>query len=553
MIKMLRGAFCNHCRERYLEDRMGAGGGILMNVMILTPQQMNEADRLTIATGITGSWLMENAGFAILDVVLRHYPEIMRAVVLCGPGNNGGDGYVLARLLALRGVAVALYCSAPAKSGTDAEVAQSHWNGAVYPLETLNLQHGDVVIDALYGAGFRGALQDAETRAAQVVSESGVPIISVDLPSGIDGLTGQHQGPCFRADHTVTFFRKKPGHLLYPGRALCGQLHVVDIGISPRVLTEIAPKLYENSPDLFGSRLPQSDPETHKYAHDAVGIFCGGAGATGATRLSARAAAKAGAGAVIMLATIEAVPELASHLTSTMIRTIDNPECLTHCINDKKYAVFIVGPGFRDLPRLRETVLALLQSKRKLNLVFDADVFSAFASDAETLFSAIEKSTCTVVMTPHDGEFQRLFGDISQSDLAKHEMALAAAKRAFCTIIYKGPDTVIASPDGRASINSNGGTMLATAGSGDVLAGAVAGLLAQSMPAFEAACCAVYHHADTGQRLGDGLIAEQLADAIRLPTNKRNVALHNRFYDPPPSLNEFRSATLRLPKQKPGA
>jgi ADP-dependent NAD(P)H-hydrate dehydratase / NAD(P)H-hydrate epimerase len=494
--------------------------GSFMDHTLLTPKQMNEVDRLTIASGIAGSWLMENAGYAMLDVVLRHYPQMMRAVILCGPGNNGGDGYVVARLLAMRGVAVALYRAAPAKHGTDAALAQQHWVGPTAELSTLKIQHGDVVIDALYGAGFRGALEGADALSARVVEESGAPVISVDLPSGVDGLTGQHQGPHFRADHTVTFFRKKPGHLLYPGRALCGQLHVADIGVPERTLNDIGLTLFENGPHLFSDSLPQPAPETHKYTRGAVGVFSGGAGATGAARLSANAAAKAGAGAVILLAPVDAVPELASHLTSAMIRTLNTQDALTHCIHDKKYRSFVIGPGFRDLPRLRGTVLALLHSKRTLNLVFDADVFSAFADDADSLFSAIEKSPCTVVMTPHEGEFERLFGDIAQSDLAKQEKALAAAKRARCTVIYKGPDTVIAAPDGHATINSNGGTMLATAGSGDVLAGVVAGLLAQGMPAFEAACAAVYAHADAGQRLGDGLIAEELANAICLSTNR---------------------------------
>ncbi len=487
---------------------------------LLTPDQMSEADRLTIASGIAGLWLMENAGYTVLDVVLRHYPEMTRAVVLCGPGNNGGDGYVVARLFAARGVPVALYRSLPAKQGSDAALAQSRWSSPIEDLSTLKIQPGDVVIDALYGAGFCGDLQGADVFAAQMVSQSGVPVISVDLPSGVDGLTGQHQGLCFRADHTVTFFRKKPGHLLYPGRALCGQLHVADIGISPRMLTNIHPMLFENDLHLFGNSVPQPDAETHKYARGAVGVFSGGAGATGAARLSALAAAKAGAGAVILLSPVDSVPELASHLTSAMIRTLDSPDALTHCIHDRKYGSFVIGPGFRDLPRLKETVLALLSSKRTLNLVFDADVFSAFAGDAGALFSAIEKSTCHVVMTPHEGEFQRIFSTIAQSDLAKHEKALAAAKLAHCTIIFKGPDTVIATPDGRGAINSNGGAMLATAGSGDVLAGVVAGLLAQGMPAYEAACAAVFVHAEAGQRLGYGLIAEQLANAIILPTNR---------------------------------
>lgn len=486
---------------------------------LLTPEQMRQVDKLTIASGISGSVLMENAGYAVLDVLLHHYPGLKRAVILCGPGNNGGDGYVVARLLALRGVEVALYRAAPPHAGTDAVLAQSAWTGIPKALDLLTLEDGDVVIDALYGAGFRGALHGADARAAQHVLASGVPVISVDLPSGINGLTGQHQGSCFAATHTVTFFCKKSGHLLFPARAMCGELRVANIGIPSRVLSKIRPSLWQNSVDIFADCLPHAASDTHKYARGAVGVFCGGAGTTGAARLAALAAVKTGAGAVMILAPKDAVPELAAHLTSAMIGIIGNDADLSDRIDDEKYDTFVIGPGFREMPRLRTTVLALVLSRRALNLVLDADVFSAFAADPQTLFGAIQNSTCNVVMTPHDGEFQRLFADIVRNSDAKHEKAIAAAKLAGCTLIYKGPDSVIAAPDGRAVINANGSSILATAGSGDVLAGVLAGLLAQGMPAFEAACAAVYIHAEAGQRFGHGLIAEDLARAIRLPTN----------------------------------
>jgi ADP-dependent NAD(P)H-hydrate dehydratase / NAD(P)H-hydrate epimerase len=487
---------------------------------VLTPEQMNEADRLTIASGIAGSQLMENAGYAIMEVALAQYPSLSRAVVLCGPGNNGGDGYVVARLLTERGVQIALYRSHPPKPNTDAAVACSRWRGPIHDLGALKIEAADLVIDALYGAGFRGALQDADARAAELVRAAGVPVVAVDLPSGVDGLTGQHSGPAFTADHTVTFFCKKPGHLLYPGRTVCGRLHVADIGMSPRVLNDIKPMLFENSPASFDRHLPQTNVQTHKYARGAVGVFTGGPGATGAARLSALAAAKAGAGAVIALAPQSAVAELGAHLTSAMIRTIDNPNALPHIMADKKYAAFVIGPGFGNLPRLKDITLTLLQAPRPFGLVLDADVFTAFANEPEMLFAAIAKSKVDVVMTPHDGEFHRLFSTIANTDLAKHEKARVAAKRAHCTLVYKGPDTVIAAPDGCAAINTNGGPMLATAGSGDVLSGVVAGLLAQGMSAYQAACAAVHIHADAGQRLGMGLIAEALAAAIYLPSHE---------------------------------
>ncbi|MGL4489185.1 MAG: NAD(P)H-hydrate epimerase, partial [Rhizobiaceae bacterium] len=419
-----------------------------MHHALLTPEQMSEADRLTISSGITGSWLMENAGHAVMDVVLKHYPEINRAVVLCGPGNNGGDGYVVARLMRERGVPTVVYCRQDPKPHSDAALACIRWRGETRQLETLTIEPADVVIDALYGAGFRGTLESADAQAAQIVAESNARVIAVDLPSGIDGVKGTHQGQSFASNHTVTFFCKKPGHLLYPARALCGQLHVANIGISTRVLREIKPTLFENGPALFESAWPKADPQTHKYARGAIGVFSGGAGATGAARLSALSAAKAGAGAVIMFATTSAVADLSAHLTSAMIRTIDNPNTIPHIISDRKYAALVIGPGFGDLPRLRETVATLLQSSRPIPLVLDADVFSAFADDPQTLFAAIQKSSCPVVLTPHEGEFQRLFTAIANTDMAKHEKARAAATLSHATVIYKGPDTIIAAPDG---------------------------------------------------------------------------------------------------------
>jgi hydroxyethylthiazole kinase-like uncharacterized protein yjeF len=348
-------------------------------------------------------------------------------------------------------------------------------------------------------------------------SESGAPVVAVDLPSGLSGLSGNCRWrSAFRADHTVTFFRKKPGHLLQPGRALCGALHVADIGISPRVLGAIKPVLFENGPHVYERALPRPPEAAHKYTRGAVGVFSGEAHATGAARLCAASAARAGAGAVTLLGPEEALTAMAAQVTSAMLRKADTIADVEAVAGEDRFRALVIGPGFGRYRYLHETVLALLSASVRRGLVLDADVFSAFALEGDVLFSAIKASAATIIMTPHEGEFARLFPDIAASRLPKHEKTLAAAKRSGAVIILKGADSVIASPDGRAAINSNGGPELATAGSGDVLAGVVGGLLAQGMATFEAGCAAVHLHAAAGMRLGPGLVAEELAAEIRL-------------------------------------
>jgi ADP-dependent NAD(P)H-hydrate dehydratase / NAD(P)H-hydrate epimerase len=481
---------------------------------VLTPQEMAQADALTIASGISGLWLMDNAGQAVKSVVLRHYPDVRRAVILCGPGNNGGDGYVVARLLGALGIEAKLYRSAPPKAGSDAALAAGAWTGPVLPIAQVEFRPGDVVIDALYGAGFRGKLEGEEAQAVELVKVSGAPVVAVDLPSGLSGLTGKADGPVIRADHTVTFLCKKPGHLLYPGRKLCGELHVADIGISLPLSGAVTTALFEVTPALFAAALPRPATDTHKYRRGHAGVFSGGIKSTGAARLAAVAAGRAGAGAVTVFSPPDAVIAHASYLTSVMMKTAGNAEAVSELIKDERLTSIVIGPGFGRFDWLREVTGLILKSAVPRGLVLDADIFSAFAERPTDLFSAIAASNCQVVLTPHQGEFERMFQDIASSDLSKVDMARAAAKRASALIVYKGPDTVIAAPDGRAAINANGGPELATAGSGDVLAGMIAGLLAQGMPAFEAACAGAYLHGQAGARAGLGLIAEDLVGAI---------------------------------------
>jgi ADP-dependent NAD(P)H-hydrate dehydratase / NAD(P)H-hydrate epimerase len=481
---------------------------------VLTPAEMAQADALTIASGIAGLWLMENAGHAVKSTILRQYPEICRAIVLCGPGNNGGDGYVVARLLLALGIETIVHRSGLPKAGSDAGVAAEAWEGQILPLTKIDPRPGDIIIDAFYGAGFRGRLEGAEARAIDLVNVSGLPVVAIDLPSGLPGLTGKSEGPVIRAEHTVTFFRKKPAHLLYPGRALCGVLHVAEIGIIRCTLDEIQPALWENGPALFADFLPKQQADTHKYLRGHAGVFSGGPNSTGAARLAAMAAARAGAGAVTVLSPADALVTHAAHLTSVMLKTADNARETSTFLQDERLSSLVIGPAFGRYDWLREVAGLITESGVPRGLVLDADIFSAFVQRPTDLFAAIAASPCRTVLTPHQGEFERMFPDIAASDLSKVEMARAAARRSSAVIVYKGPDTVIAAPDGRAAISTNGGPELATAGSGDVLAGVIGGLLAQGMPPFEAACASVYIHGQAGSRCGSGLIAEDLVAAI---------------------------------------
>ncbi|MGY6709115.1 MAG: NAD(P)H-hydrate dehydratase [Rhizobiaceae bacterium] len=482
---------------------------------LLTPREMAEADRLAIASGPhDGYGLMLNAGRVIVAEILQRYPEASGFDVLCGPGNNGGDGYVAARLLAQRGVQVHVWALAPPKDGGDAARARGDCPLEAAPLEDFMPEAGRVVIDALFGAGLAKPLEGAASAAVERVGEAGCPVVAVDLPSGISGDSGQMTGAAFAADLTVTFFRLKPGHLLMPGRRHCGATVLADIGIPARVLDEIEPLAFRNGPGLWAEMLPMPEEDTHKYRRGHVGVMSGGPSATGAARLAAMGAARAGAGAVTLLSPSSAVLVNAAHLTAIMLRRADSVDDLADFVKERKPAGFVLGPGAGVNHHTRTHALELLAMKNGPALVLDADGITACAEAPDTLFAAAD-GAAGLVLTPHEGEFGRLFPDLDAGTVpSKLERARRAAARAHAVVVLKGADTVVAAPDGRAAINANGTPWLATAGSGDVLAGLIAGLVAQGMPAFEAACAAVWIHAEAGASFGPGLIAEDLPGLV---------------------------------------
>ncbi|WP_428428704.1 NAD(P)H-hydrate dehydratase [Pararhizobium sp.] len=481
-------------------------------VSIITPTEMSAIDSDAAHSGIDSFRLMTSAGLAVSAAALRIYPQALRFVVLCGPGNNGGDGYIAAAGLKRSGAEVAVYALGDtAHLKGDAARAHAQWADSVETLRACRPETGDVVIDALFGAGLSRPVPDDAAFVMQVVAQAQIPVIAIDLPSGLDGRTGQVLGKSFRASHTITFMARKPGHLLLPGRTLCGSLDVFDIGIPESLLRSHASRLCENGPHLWAGYTHVLDPSAHKFTRGHLAVFSGGPLSTGAARLSAVAGLTAGAGLVTLASASAAITANAAHLTAVMLKEVEDAAALSHWLADRRISAFVLGPGFGDLEKARQ--YALLLGERAL--VLDADGITAFKDDPAPLFDVFAQGEPHLVMTPHEGEFARLFADIdADPTLSKVDRALAAAKRSHAVIVYKGADTVIASPDGRAAINTNAPPWLATAGSGDTLAGIIGAHLAQGMPAFEAAAAGVWRHGRAGAKAGEGLTAEDLAAAI---------------------------------------
>ena len=483
--------------------------------ILLTPDAMARVDAAAASSGIDSFGLMLRAGEAVAAAALRHFPGALRFVILCGPGNNGGDGYVAASALARAGADVHVY-SLVETVALKGDAARAH---AACPLPVMAIERfhpdaGEVIIDALFGAGLTRDLPAAVQALMRAVRESGLPVLAVDLPSGIDGATGEIRGEAFEASHTVTFMTRKPGHVLLPGRLQCGTLEVFDIGIPRRIVEAEARPLWINGPAIWAGHARHSSAHDHKYRRGHVTVFSGPQMATGAGRLSAEAALRAGAGLVTLASPSEALATNAAHLTAVMLSSVDGVDDLSEWLSDTRRTTFVLGPGFGDRQRARAFAEMIGEAGRKL--VLDADGITAFADTAERLNASFGSGEPRLVVTPHEGEFSRLFPEIAADrSLGKVEKALAAARVLGGIVVYKGADTVIAAPDGRAAIEEKAPATLATAGSGDVLAGIIGAKLANGMPAFEAACAAVYQHGQAALRAGRTLTAEDLITQIQ--------------------------------------
>ncbi|MCV2447007.1 NAD(P)H-hydrate dehydratase [Paracoccus sp. DMF] len=498
---------------------------------ILTTRQMRAVEDTAIGSGsVSGLALMRRAGAGVVAALLAQWPALAmrpgQAVILCGPGNNGGDGYVVARLLALRGWRVRLAALAPPAT-PDARAAAAEWGGEALPLEALETAElgPDVLwLDALFGTGLQRALAP-EIAALLRAAARGGRIVAVDILSGICADSGRMLGDADLppAALTVSFHRAKLGHVLDRGGMLAGRLRIADIGLGPWQ-DRAGP-----CAGLAGPLPGLLKRAGHKYDHGHALVLGGGPGHGGAARLSARAALRVGAGLVTLACPPEALAENAARLDAVMLTPLADAAGLRALLRDARLSAVALGPGL-GLERARALVPEALGSGRAA--VLDADALTAFADRPEALFAALHPR---VLLTPHGGEFARLFPDLAARLAAPAEAGPAfsrldaarlAAARAGCAVLLKGPDTVVAAPDGTACIaaalGADAAPWLATAGAGDVLTGIVAGLLARGLAPLAAAGAGAWLHAEAARDFGPGLIAEDLPE--RLPAVLRRLA-----------------------------
>lgn len=482
-------------------------------VDLLSVAQTRRLDACAVARGVCGYALMEAAGAGLARAALDAAPGARSAAVLCGPGANGGDGFVAARHLAGAGLSVAVHALGPRAALTgDAALAAADWSGPVAPLADWRPGRESIVIDALFGAGLSRPLGGAALEAVRRMNDWRGPgriAVAADIPSGIDGDSGASLGEAARCDVTVTFERRKPGHLLLPGREACGRVVVVPIGAPAACVEEAGGDLRTVGPAGWRPLWRGARVAGHKYDRGHAVVLSGGATRTGAARLAARAALRVGAGLVTLAAPREALGVAAAHLTAIMLTACDDAGGLSVILADTRLNSVALGPAGGVGARMTEMTLAALGSGAAVTL--DADGLTSASNRPEALFEAIRTRAAPVTLTPHEGEFRRLFPALDGSKLVR---ARAAARISGAVVILKGADSVVAAPDGRAAILDIDAPWLATAGSGDVLTGLVAGLAAQGVPAFEGASAAVWLHATAGRRLGPGLIAEDLAEVL---------------------------------------
>jgi hydroxyethylthiazole kinase-like uncharacterized protein yjeF len=486
---------------------------------ILTAQQMRQAEQFAVQAGAQLIILMERAGLAVAERIFERYQKCP-TLVLCGPGNNGGDGFVVARHLSAKGwpVRVLLYGKME-ELAPEAKIAASRWKGAVMTATSTAVANviekgARLVVDALYGIGLKRAVSGEAATILQVINNASLPVVAVDIPSGLNSDTGQIFGQTLAAEMTVTFFRKKPAHVLMPGRMLCGDVFVADIGIPDEAMQGLTLQLTENHPDLWSAYFPRPRLNMNKYDRGHAVVY-GGAYLTGASRLAALSAQRMGAGLVSIAAPHISYMVYALWMTSIIVREFDDKNFATtfnEIISDRRINVAILGPGAGVDDNTKAAVLACLSAKKRC--VIDADAISVFARDYEMLRNALEPMHHQAVLTPHEGEFDRIFNRVADSTKDKITRTKAAAAAIQCPVLLKGADSVIATPEGLAVVNTNAPATLATAGTGDVLAGFIGGLMAQGVDAFIAACMGTWMHGAIATEFGPCLIAEDLINGL---------------------------------------
>jgi len=473
---------------------------------VLTAAEMSKADAAAIAGGIPGIQLMTAAGAATAHAITEKFKPCP-ALVLCGPGNNGGDGLIAAQHLKKAGWPVRVACMVKRNDlKSDAALAAQKWDGEIESLNSnLSVHQTGLIVDAIFGTGFDRALDPELIILFEKIRTRKIPVAAVDVPSGLNATTGTVSAGTLKADLTVTFCRKKTGHVLLPGKSYCGSIVVAEIGITDQTVAALKTTCFENHPALWLKDFPLPGAESHKYARGHALVY-GGEKRTGAACLAAAAAQKIGAGVVTITSPKERLPVYAGYRASIMVDECNSVEDLKAILRDERKNAVLIGPGAGVNDALRQAVDAVLSFHK--SGVLDADVFSVYQKIPQDLFP---KLSPRYVLTPHEGEFERLFGLMEGNKL---ERALKAAKIANAIVLLKGADTVIAAPDGTAVINTNAPPALATAGSGDVLSGIITGLIAQGMPPFMAACAAAWLQGQAAQAQGLGLTAEDIINQL---------------------------------------
>ena len=479
-----------------------------MNNAILSCKNHNDLDKKTIKKFIPGFKLMENAGKVIFNEINKKFKKNKRIKILCGPGNNGGDGFVLARLLQNKGYKNnELFCLVKKnKLKGDAKIASKKFNGKIKNFSDLNISSNDLIIDGIFGSGLKRNISGKLKKIIDKINYKKPYCLSIDIPTGVNGDTGEIKGVAIKSKQTVTFTRKKPGHLLYPGKEYCGAVVVHNIGIDLEKL-KFQPYIFENHPDNWKEKFPWPNQKSHKYTRGYTLIICGEK-LTGATRLAARGAARIGCGLLCL-----AVPKTRFEIYSVenpiaLIETIEKDDDLDKILKDKRINTVLLGPGLGTDKKKIKLILKIVKEKKR-NVVLDADALK------NNFKKILLKKKTNIVITPHQGEFSNILQSLKiKKNKSDFEISTKLSKKEKINLILKGSTTLICSQDGRVAINNNASPFLATGGSGDVLSGMITGLISQKMDIFDACCAAVWIHGEIAKVKGPGLIAEDLPEMI---------------------------------------
>ncbi len=479
---------------------------------LLTTEEMIRAEKLAMENGTSSLILMENAGNGVAEDVVKRFARGSKVVVLCGPGRNGGDGFVAARRLRERGYHIRLaLLGDKQKIPAEAQEMAKRWDETIEPMTPECLDGAQLIVDAIFGSGLKDDVRDIPAQMIEDVTRRNLPVVAVDMPTGVDATSGQIRGTAFKAVSTVSFYRRKTGQVLFPGRIYCGDVTTVDIGIPASVMKEVGPRAFSDQPELWLKYYPRLKLTGHKYDRGHAVVVSGEMERTGAARMGARAALRMGAGLVSLASSKSAFYINAAQLTAIMVDAYEGPDGLAELLTDPRITAVMIGPGAGLTEETQQNVAAVLGSASAA--VIDADGLTAFEDEPSVLFEQIKYREPPVILTPHEGEFERIFPELLEEP-SKLERARAAAEMSGAVIVLKGPDTIIAAPNGVAGLVENAPPWLATAGTGDVLAGIITGLLAQGMDALDAAMAGVWIHGETAKVIGPGMIAEDMSEAL---------------------------------------